>query len=233
MKAIYRGKIYRLADNLNVAVLIDDDEASELHVSYGDPDLIVDPTCSDISAEQTKWQTKRRQKMSTRYEVRTKGDGEWDWFAHPSDPEADNEANFDEGNLAEARRYAHELGGWVVEISEHKVPDCPYCEGSGLDPNMPGKPCPRCDSLMPPSTVGELTKAILSDVEAMRCECPDKDMWREEENQQDWFGPFSYTDTLDSEVSIQWPNLGILVAQLKEALIGHEKVNIGTPLDKS
>ena len=151
-----------------------------------------------------------RQKMQTRYEVRTKGDGEWDYFIHPSDPEADNEANYDESNLAEARRYAHELNGWVVEISENKVPDCPLCAGTGVWDK--GQKCPRCDSNVPPSTASGLVKAIVSDVEAMRCEAPDE----EEEEREDWFGPFSYTDTLDSEVKVQWPNLGILVAQLRE-----------------
>jgi hypothetical protein len=161
----------------------------------------------------------------TRYEVRTKGDGEFDFFIHPSDPEAENEANFDETNLAEARRYAHALDGWVIEISENKVPDCPLCAGTGVWDR--GQKCPRCDSNVPPSTPSALIKAIVGDVEAMRCEAPDE----EEEEREDWFGPFSYTDTLDSEVKVQWPNLGILVAQLKAALIGHEKVNIGTPLD--
>jgi hypothetical protein len=49
MKALYKGKLYRLADNLNMAVLIDDEEASETHVSYGDPDLIIDPTDTQIN----------------------------------------------------------------------------------------------------------------------------------------------------------------------------------------
>lgn len=162
----------------------------------------------------------------TRYEVRTKGDGEFDHFIHPSDPEAENEAHFDETNLAEARRYAKALEGWVVEISENKVPDCPYCRGSGLDPNGPNAltPCPRCDSNVPPSTVSELIKAVISDVESMRCSMPPDFEAHTEQDSEDWFGGFSagYADPWEGETSVQWPNLGILVAQLKE-LLGDEK----------
>lgn len=53
MKAIYEGKLYSLGDNLNVALLIDDVEANStgerILVSYGAPNLIIDPTDDEIN----------------------------------------------------------------------------------------------------------------------------------------------------------------------------------------
>lgn len=53
MNAIFKGKLYRLGDNLNVALLIDDVEAEGtgemMPVSYGSPDLIIDPTDDQIN----------------------------------------------------------------------------------------------------------------------------------------------------------------------------------------
>jgi len=65
MNAIYKGKLYRLGDSLQEATLIDDVEVCDcgmfeafeecdcprttFKVSYGDPELIVDPTDDEIN----------------------------------------------------------------------------------------------------------------------------------------------------------------------------------------
>jgi hypothetical protein len=65
MNAIYKGKLYRLGDELQEATLIDDVEVCDcgmyeafeecdcppktLKVSFGDPDLIIDPTDDEIN----------------------------------------------------------------------------------------------------------------------------------------------------------------------------------------
>jgi hypothetical protein len=65
MNAIYKGKLYRLGDELQEATLIDDVEACDcgmqeafeecdcppktFKVSFGDPELIVDPTDDEIN----------------------------------------------------------------------------------------------------------------------------------------------------------------------------------------
>ena len=53
MKAIYKGKLYSVGDNLNVVELIDDVEAAgtgeTITASWGDPELIIDPTCTQIN----------------------------------------------------------------------------------------------------------------------------------------------------------------------------------------
>jgi len=54
MKAIYKGKLYSIWDDQGRGVdLIDDvedgGEGNVLSVSYGDPDLIIDPTDDEIN----------------------------------------------------------------------------------------------------------------------------------------------------------------------------------------
>jgi hypothetical protein len=48
MKAIYNGKLYTLGDQMVAAVLIDEETGEELTVSLGEPDLIIDPTDTEI-----------------------------------------------------------------------------------------------------------------------------------------------------------------------------------------
>lgn len=48
MNAIYKGKLYRVSDQMSAAVLIDDETGEELTVSFGDPDLIVDPSDGEM-----------------------------------------------------------------------------------------------------------------------------------------------------------------------------------------
>jgi hypothetical protein len=49
MTAIYKGKLYRMADQMVAATLIDEETGEELTVSLGEPDLIVDPTDDEIN----------------------------------------------------------------------------------------------------------------------------------------------------------------------------------------
>lgn len=49
MQAIYKAKLYVIGDDLNRASLIDPETGTELSVSYGDPELIVDPTDTQIN----------------------------------------------------------------------------------------------------------------------------------------------------------------------------------------
>jgi hypothetical protein len=53
MNAIYKGKLYRVGDNLNKIDLIDDVEAegtgSTTTVPYSDPDIIIDPTDDEVN----------------------------------------------------------------------------------------------------------------------------------------------------------------------------------------
>lgn len=53
MKAIYKGKLYTMADNLNVAELIDDVDATgsgnAIFIDFADPHLIIDPTDDEIN----------------------------------------------------------------------------------------------------------------------------------------------------------------------------------------
>jgi hypothetical protein len=53
MKAIYKGKLYRVGDNLNEIDLFDDVEAegtgTRLTIPYSTPDLIIDPTDDEIN----------------------------------------------------------------------------------------------------------------------------------------------------------------------------------------
>ena len=55
-------------------------------------------------------------KKTWRYEVRTKGDCEFDYFIHFAVSEQD--INYDDRNIRSSRRYANKIGGWVVKITE-------------------------------------------------------------------------------------------------------------------
>jgi hypothetical protein len=49
MKAIYKGKLYNLDDDLNKVALIDPETGLLTSADYGDPDLIIDPTDDEIN----------------------------------------------------------------------------------------------------------------------------------------------------------------------------------------
>ncbi len=53
MKAIYKGHLYRIGDNLNAIDLIDDVEAlgtgNTTTIPYSDPDVIINPTDDEIN----------------------------------------------------------------------------------------------------------------------------------------------------------------------------------------
>ena len=53
------------------------------------------------------------------YEVRTKGDGEVEYYEEPAIE--GGEENYSPNNLKSAKRHAKEVGGWVVEITEKVV----------------------------------------------------------------------------------------------------------------
>jgi hypothetical protein len=57
--------------------------------------------------------------VKTYYEVRTKGDGEFDWFR--MEPEMDNEHFYDPQNRESAKAYAKVVGGFVVEVKETTI----------------------------------------------------------------------------------------------------------------
>lgn len=63
-------------------------------------------------------------KKQKHYQVRTSGDGDVDFFIHwPVDhafPE--NDELYDETDLDSAYDYAEEIGGYVVEVSEKRLP---------------------------------------------------------------------------------------------------------------
>lgn len=58
----------------------------------------------------------------TYYEVRTKGDGEFEWFSVPPQASEFGEVHYYRNNLASAQLYAREIGGFVVEITEKTMP---------------------------------------------------------------------------------------------------------------
>ncbi len=49
MKAIYKGKLYRIGDNQQHIDLHDDETGATLTVPWADPELIVDPTDDEIN----------------------------------------------------------------------------------------------------------------------------------------------------------------------------------------
>jgi hypothetical protein len=55
----------------------------------------------------------------TRYEVRTKGDGEFDYLVEPYEDAF--EILYDPQSLASAELYAAECGGYVVKITEETL----------------------------------------------------------------------------------------------------------------
>ena len=162
--------------------------------------------------------------MTTTFEVREKGDGEFAFFTHS--PEQNGEVMYDPQRKATAMAYAAEIGGYVVEITESQVQPCPLCNGSGFDkahqwPDGSYPYCERCEGNGAPSTLAGLIRGLIADVEAMRLEeCPSFDLREDggEEDQVHWFGGFGegHYDEEDFTTSIQWPNLGILIDQLKE-----------------
>jgi hypothetical protein len=49
VKAIYKGRLYNVGDNLNVVELTDPETGATQHVSWADPDFIPDPTDDQIN----------------------------------------------------------------------------------------------------------------------------------------------------------------------------------------
>jgi hypothetical protein len=49
MNAIYKGKLYRLGDNMQHVELHNDESGATLTVPWNDPELIVDPTDDQIN----------------------------------------------------------------------------------------------------------------------------------------------------------------------------------------
>lgn len=49
MNAIYKGKLYRMSDNMQQVELHNDDTGATLTVSWADPELIVDPTDDEVN----------------------------------------------------------------------------------------------------------------------------------------------------------------------------------------
>jgi hypothetical protein len=49
MKAIYNGKLYRVGVTESTVRLIDEETGEEVTASYGEPDLIIDPTDDEIN----------------------------------------------------------------------------------------------------------------------------------------------------------------------------------------
>ena len=80
-------------------------------------------------------------------------------------------------------------------------------------------------------TAEEILKAIVGDVEAMRCEPPfDIGQLGIPEENEHWFGGFSESECYDGDYDspmarIQWPNLGILIAEAKELLGNPEQID--------
>jgi hypothetical protein len=56
--------------------------------------------------------------VKTYYEVRTKGDGEFDWFSVPPQASEFGEVRYDHNSLESATKYAAEINGFVVEVTE-------------------------------------------------------------------------------------------------------------------
>lgn len=54
----------------------------------------------------------------TYYEVRTKGDGEFDWFNVPPQASEFGEVRYDNQSPASAQGYAMTIGGFVVKVTE-------------------------------------------------------------------------------------------------------------------
>lgn len=54
------------------------------------------------------------------YQVRTKGDGDFEYFIVPP-MEDEHTHNYDPSNVTEAHECARELGGWVVKIIEERL----------------------------------------------------------------------------------------------------------------
>jgi hypothetical protein len=85
------------------------------------------------------------------------------------------------------------------------------------------------------ATLRDTIKQLLGDIEAMRCDCPSRDVRESggEDDQTHWFGGFGqgHFDYEDVETFyIQWPNLGILAEKLQALMI--DRVMIGRPLDQ-
>jgi hypothetical protein len=59
--------------------------------------------------------------VKTYYEVRTKGDGEFDWFSVPPQASEFGEVRYDSDSLTSATRYADAIGGFVVEVTEKTI----------------------------------------------------------------------------------------------------------------
>ena len=54
-------------------------------------------------------------KNTWRYEVRTKGDGEFEYYVEAN---TEHEFKYDDRNLRSSRAYAKKVDGWVVKIIE-------------------------------------------------------------------------------------------------------------------
>jgi hypothetical protein len=63
--------------------------------------------------------TKQMTTPNTYYEVRTKGDGEFDYFVQQ--PEWGGEFCYDQDDLESAKKYAEFCNGWVVKITAETI----------------------------------------------------------------------------------------------------------------
>lgn len=50
MKAVYKGLLYTVSGDYGDGLLLTDAKEQEQKVSYGDPELVVDPTDSEVEA---------------------------------------------------------------------------------------------------------------------------------------------------------------------------------------
>lgn len=59
-------------------------------------------------------------KTQKHYEVRTQGDGEYDYFIEPPS-DGEREDSYDAYSKTSAVRWAKKVGGWVVEVTTKLV----------------------------------------------------------------------------------------------------------------
>lgn len=61
----------------------------------------------------------KKNQAITYFEVRTKGDGDFEYFVAPA--VEDDEENYDPQNKESAKAHAKEVKGYVVEVTEKRV----------------------------------------------------------------------------------------------------------------
>jgi hypothetical protein len=161
--------------------------------------------------------------MTTTYEVREKGDGEFEFFTHS--PEQNGETQYDPKRKASALAYAEKVNGYVVEITETAVIPCQLCGGSGFDKAHQWQDgsypyCERCEGNGAPASLAALIRSLIADVDGMKLEeCPVFDLREDggEQYEDHWYGGFGEGQYDDESCTfdIQWPCLGILIEQIK------------------